>query len=386
MNAGVVHARLGPFAPSRGSGVGSGRSWGSTAPGGLRGSGRHVSDRDRSARRRSLGVVVSTVAFGGYLMLSAVPAQAAAGNCTYDAVNKLVTFVMADGGSDGSIGVGAGGAIVADDEANLFGGAAPSQCGVATVNNTDGIVIDSSSQVTAPNDLVIDLSGGPLGPGETPEVTGTPEIEIDVPGVFNDEETLEVVGSDGNDTITAGDGGSGATTTNGAGAANLNGDNDADLTFNYGDGVLSFTVTALEGDDTVSLNGGGGTAGPLEQEGSFANGREGNDILTGTSFDADGTTADTSRGDELEGGEGNDTLNGLGGDDQIEDEGILTGTATCAQDELDVLNGGDDEDDLFAGTGRDLLDGGNGADEEEGDNCNDLFDQGSGPNGNDTLN
>src|SRR5262249_35107732 len=162
---------------------------------------------------RSFGVAISVIAFGTYLMLRAVPAQAAAFDCTYDSVNRQVNFV--NQGGDSVIGV-AGGDIVADDDDSL---AEASQCGIATVNNTDGINIDADSTLGL---IVIDLSGGQLAPGETPEASGTSEIEIDVFN-GNDSANLQVNGTTGADNIVWGDGGTGI---EGDGAINLNGDND----------------------------------------------------------------------------------------------------------------------------------------------------------------
>lgn len=143
---------------------------------------------ERRSARRMAGVVTSVLAFGAYLVLAVMPAQAAAANCTYDSVNRRVTFVM-QSADDGVIGVGAGGAIVADDDKDLAGA---SQCGVATVNNTDGITIDAAT-AAAPDDLVVDLRGGPIGPGETPEASGIAEIEITVDGDGTEGE-LEIDG------------------------------------------------------------------------------------------------------------------------------------------------------------------------------------------------
>ncbi len=103
----------------------------------------------RSGVRKRVGVFASALAFGAYLVLSAVPAQAAAADCTYNAVTKQVTFVMQ--GTAGAIGVGGGGTIVADDNTTFADG---SQCGVATVNNTDGITIDMNAST---GDIVLDL-------------------------------------------------------------------------------------------------------------------------------------------------------------------------------------------------------------------------------------
>src|SRR5262245_33748270 len=157
------------------------------------------------ARSRSIGVAISVIAFGAYLMLAVVPAQAAANDCTYNAVNRQVTFVMV---SDGWLGV-SGGDIMANDATT---GAGATQCGTATVNNTDGISVDGNG---AGGLLVLDLSGGPFAPGESPEGTGTSEIEIDATTDTNVLDAIVFVGSDGDDGIVIGDNNSATTSANG---------------------------------------------------------------------------------------------------------------------------------------------------------------------------
>jgi hypothetical protein len=106
-------------------------------------------------------------------VLTAIPAQAA--TCLYDAVNKEVNITGA--ATDASVRVGAGGAILFDSDLDASNGV---QCGIATVNNTDGIFFGTAAVAAEDfNTVVIDLSGGPFAPGETPEATGTSEIEID---------------------------------------------------------------------------------------------------------------------------------------------------------------------------------------------------------------
>src|SRR5262245_13182538 len=91
----------------------------------------------RSGARR-LGVAIAVLSLAGYLMLTTLPAQAAALDCTYNAVTRQVTFVLQ---GDGTIGVD-GGDIVADDANEDLTNA--SQCGTATVNTTDGITVDAN--------------------------------------------------------------------------------------------------------------------------------------------------------------------------------------------------------------------------------------------------
>ena len=215
----------------------------------------------RSGARKRLGVMISALAFGAYLMLTAVPAQAATdgdATCTYNAVNKQVTISTTTNSS--SIRVGAGGAILFDDDLNASDG---TPCDTATVNNTDGITSEPAS------DFEVDLGGGPFAPGESPEATGISEIEIDVDGLVNGGLDLEVEGSSGDDTIVAGNG-LGAPTGSffGGGAVNLNTDGDADITFaDMDDGDNDYEVRGNDGNDTISANGGSGTGAFLEASG-----------------------------------------------------------------------------------------------------------------------
>src|SRR5262245_42472540 len=345
-------------------------------------------NRPTISRARLLGAAGAAIAFGAYLLLIAVPVQAAASDCTYDAVTNRVSFVM--GAADGWLGV-SGSAIVANDADD---GVGATQCGVATVTNTDGVDVHANG---ATGILVVDLRGGAFAPGESPENTGAAEIEIDVDG----EATLEIFqvrGTDADDTIVVGANEAADGLADTHLAVNWNGDADADVTVaGLDDPDFALTVFGDDGNDTISLNGGSGTGGNLEMihntvfggsdqfgdSGGAAD--DGDDLLTGSGFVTGGSSAD-----RLEGDEGIDVLNGLGGDDEIRDAGDVQdvdgdGTTEGAEDELDVLNGGTGEDVLEAGDGNDVLDGGLDNDIEGGDQCDDLLDQGNGPNGDDDL-
>src|SRR5262245_47397664 len=330
--------------------------------------------RDVLSGARRLGVAIAVLSFAGYLMLTALPAQAAV-ICSYNSVNRQITVDSSNPGV--TLQVGGGGAITTSD--TVFPGTSFTQCGTATVNNTDGITVNASDN----DDVVVDLSGGPFAPGETPEASGTSEIEFTIHfGGSGSLDDLDVIGSDGADNLVVGDGNAGVP---GSGAANLNGDNDADITFDGGMDDLFFG--GEDGNDSISYAGGSATGG--DADGDFVpnfvlNGGDGDDTLVGS--DVEGEVA-------IDGQEGNDLLQGGGGFDNIFDTGSLDtdtdgdGNFTCADDdERDVLDGGEDGDTLDgAGTGRDILRGGNGDDSEFGNGCNDVLDEGNGPNGADTL-
>ncbi len=117
-------------------------------------------------------------------------------------------------------------------------------------------------------------------------------------------------------------------------------------------------------------------------------GDDGNDVLIGSSGNDTlngGTGDDTLTGgtgnDALSGGDGNDTINGGNGNDLL-DGGA--GTDTLNGDaQNDTLNGGPGNDILNGGTGDDTLNAGTGDDTLNGDDGNDTLVAGS---GNDTLN
>jgi Ca2+-binding RTX toxin-like protein len=117
------------------------------------------------------------------------PALAAVGtSCSFDAPNATVTA---------TIGTGASATLTRSGDAIWFGGG---PCGAADVFTTDTIDVtapDASANAT----LVVDLGGGPLGPGATSEADGTDEIEI--VATLNDVDSLKIRGTAGPDTFAA---------------------------------------------------------------------------------------------------------------------------------------------------------------------------------------
>ncbi len=103
-------------------------------------------------------------------------------------------------------------------------------------------------------------------------------------------------------------------------------------------------------------------------------GTNGNDTINGGNGD-----------DDISGGNGNDTLNGNGGDDEIDggngNDDIDGGSG---DDEIDggngedTIDGGDDDDIIYGGNGGDTLFGGDGNDELYGQNGNDHLTGGGG--------
>jgi Ca2+-binding RTX toxin-like protein len=158
-------------------------------------------------------------------------------------------------------------------------GAPATGCGGATTSNTDRITVEGATDT--PETLVIDLRGGRLAPGATPE-TGQSEIEVDV-NLHDVVDLIRVIGE-----------GSGASLAVGSRGISLNRDNDVDIPIDP-DPIM------------VSLIGGGGrdrltAAGGFGAGGSFAGSA---DLHGGGS--ADVLVGGTGR-DRMWGGKGPDVL------------------------------------------------------------------------------
>ncbi|MGZ8596548.1 MAG: calcium-binding protein, partial [Actinomycetota bacterium] len=309
-------------------------------------------------------------------------------------------------------------------------------CGTATVANTEMILVTGTGQ-GQPDDLTLDLAGGPFAPGRSPETDGgDPEIEIvvDLPGGGS----LTIAGDANDDVITLG----------GAGA-NLNvgeavGDVDVALTGG------AFVLAGHEGSDTLSLAGGDGIGGPAAAAtveggvgddtvagaggGSTLDGGEGidtvdysaatavwADLSSGIGLPAAGDQPDTLVGfenvigspgddrlvgngggnllasgvgdDALEGRAGDDVLNGGEGQDVLDlsagkpvevdlVEGTADGQGTDTLSGIENLIGSNHEDVLLGNAENNVLRGGGGADEIRG---NAGRDQITGELGNDLL-
>src|SRR5688572_23129359 len=181
-------------------------------------------------------------------------------------------------------------------------------CGGATVANTDTIAVTTTGVAT---EIAIDLTGGPLAPGLTPEADGS-EIEITV-NVSTGTPTLRILGSTAVDRLVAG-----------ASGINLNADEttaDVDVTITGAPGLV---IDGGDGDDILSLAGGAGTG--TGREGSLL-GQAGNDLLlagvAGSTFD---------------GGLGTDEVDYTGAT-QLESANLATGTVMHQGGGADTLAG-----------------------------------------------
>ena len=287
-------------------------------------------------------------------------------------------------------------------------------CG-ATVNNVDRIDLPNSG--VAQEDLMIDLSGGQFAPGDTPESTGTSEIEwnVDTGGCscIGADDRIHVVGSSSADVVRFV--GPSFSFPDGADGVNLNNDNDTDVVFDNDDIFRTF-ADGGGGNDEIR----GGQVGRLPYPRTLSSdGGSGNDILTGGSGpdglnggDGDDSLSGGSGTDVLEESAGTDTADGGIGDDEFRggwDLGGPTaftgGTGTDTADyhlrgepvslSIDgVANDGEasegdnigaDVEELVGGQADDSLYGGPGAETLDGRSGSDTIFQGEVPDGADVI-
>jgi hypothetical protein len=187
------------------------------------------------------------------------------------------------------------------------------RCGNATVRNTERIVIQGGPGY---QDVLIDLSNGPLAPGRTAEADDRPEIEV----------TVDLEG--GTDSLDVAFGGFRDRMVVGEAKATWNYDPDADLRWRD---LEELTVTGAGGEDYLAAGGGKGTRLGITRLDLLFIGGSGRDVLIGG-----------VRADLLSGNEGDDLLRGGPGPDH--------------------LDGGRGDDTLRGGRGDDRLDGGRGED------------------------
>ena len=123
-------------------------------------------------------------------------------------------------------------------------GAPATGCGGAITSNTDRIVVEGATDT--PETLVIDLRGGPLAPGATPE-TGQSEIEVDV-NLHDVVDLIRVIGTN-----------SGASLAVGSRGISLNRDDDVDIPIDP-DPIMVSLVGGC-GQDRLTAAGGFGAGG-----------------------------------------------------------------------------------------------------------------------------
>jgi RTX calcium-binding nonapeptide repeat (4 copies) len=218
-----------------------------------------------------------------------------------------------------------------------------------TVTNIDSIRVTAPASNVAPH-LTLNLSGGLLAPGATPEGQGDSEIEISTAppgrGPFAGPFDVDIDGQSGPDDIVvrAQKGAKGSTDL----AAELNASeqpSDPDLIVEDGENG-DMVISAGQGPDRVAI--------PADRFGEVTpfvdlRGQGGDDVLT-NGFESSGGPGDdlikgSGTGEKLRGGPGRDRLFGNGGSDRIKGGGGR-----------DEMFGGTNPDDIAAaGGGRDRV-------------------------------
>ncbi|HEX8105360.1 MAG TPA: hypothetical protein VF533_22280 [Solirubrobacteraceae bacterium] len=270
--------------------------------------------------RRHACQFVAVLAFAGGLLTTAPAASAAPITCAFDATTHVLS-VSAPEGSAPTV-KRSGDLLAVTDCLGL----------TATVHDTDRIAVTGSYR-----HFRIDLSGGPLAPGFSPEPDGDPEIELTADA--SARQWVAVVGSDGADHIRLG-------ATGGFPSINLNATEavgDADVVFK-GISPNSGALYGGGGDDVLDARGGVGTGGPL--------GLRAFDLL-----DLNGDDGN----DELHGMSGWNRMWGGAGDDRLE---VGSGTGSSLYDGAgdDTLIGGAGDDDFATTGGNDTVTGAGGTD------------------------
>jgi Ca2+-binding RTX toxin-like protein len=296
-----------------------------------------------------------------FLLLFAWFASAAHADpsCTFDPSTRTVTAIAQPGGDAWMT------EQVVNLERQIFftSGGQVLDCGTS-VSEADRIDIVGSGSTT----LTIDATNGVYGPGRTPEGRSVDEVEMSMTGFTS---LVYDAPFDFFNTIIAGDRG-----------LNVNGDNDADITY---PGITSLLIWGGGVDDVVSAHGGSGTGHqlpsgvhfqynsipPLPEGGHHTiTGHDGPDFL-GLTFAVSATVQGLGGDDILLGGLGAGTfsLDGGPGNDTIQTGGAPTTAHGGTGDDTLILQGndsafGDKGRDLFraANTVADTIDGGPGRD------------------------
>jgi Ca2+-binding RTX toxin-like protein len=283
-----------------------------------------------AARALTAGAVALLIAL---LIGVALPAGAAP-ICIFDPNTATVTVEVGNGES--AVIGRSGDAITLDG----------SPCDVATVTNTDAIVVNGTG---IPAEISLDLVGGAFAPGLTVESDGSSEIEFTI-NLQAGSPTVRVAGGGGTDDVVVG-----------AGGINLNADEpagDADVLVN---GLPAIALDGGGGSDVLSVAGGAGTGAPATA--SVNGGAEGDLLLGGVGgslFDGGAGTdtidyaAATSIQADLGGGL---VIHESGQTDQVTGVENLTGSPGA-----DRITGDGGSNGLRGGAGGDMLAGAGGDD------------------------
>jgi hypothetical protein len=319
-------------------------------------------------RRLALACALATVA------IAALPATApAAVTCNYASAFKVVA-AAADAG---------GGQPHMTRNGSAINYLSLTQCGAATVNNTNKIFVSIADGAPTESFPIIDLSGGPFEPGYTAEANSS-EIEFQ----------LTDNGSGVNDMFVVTGGNAAKNITLGTNGVNLNADEalgrDVDVTTSGIEHAQIFG--GGQGADVISGAGGSVEGSPTNltldiQDGNFD---PVNDQLTGGA--ADDRLSENGGNDQLRGGDGNDRLLAFGQDDAdtLDGQGGISDTLGYNGESLDParvdLRVSGPQDTGAPGTdtisGIENLIGASGPDRFTGDTATNVLQGGFGP---DTL-
>jgi hypothetical protein len=253
----------------------------------------------RFLRRLVLGAAITGAAIG------AVPAMASAAttSCSYDAANGG-TLTVNDGSGGLPLRISIQGTFIAIDETDT-----PKICAgsgtFALTTNTNLIKVRGRFS-SAADSLIVDQSGGPLGPGTTTESDGSSEVEVNFDNAGGPRGNVSVVGTAQADQMFVG-----------GTLGNVNIGNDKDLDVVVVGGNASVDLAGAGGDDTLSGRGNGLNSGigatnvrlrlfGGDDKDAIFGGKAPNDILQGDNGSDVVMSNDGENGDIVGGGFGDD--------------------------------------------------------------------------------
>ena len=334
-------------------------------------------------RGRLVAGLITTLTVGAWLVLTAIPASAAAATfgCGSTEVFGVSTVTITTTGA-GDLSVGRSAAGLLQTSGTVPGvtwtALSGATCTGATVDNVGTLNVVAGAGLAL--NLGVDLAdGGFVG-------SDGDEVDISVTYILAQTNTLTITGADEGNDIRIGAYG-GTTTT---GAMNLNGDADVDLTWTELNATHAITVNGGDGDDVISAAGGLGTGLVLDRIIAI-NGGDGDNTVTGGS-DIDNIDVTGDGDSTVDGGYGADDIDITGTGDNTVSGGVgIDNIAVAASATGDnVLQGGPDSDIIdgsLAIAGADnVFDGGSGANNDlTGGAGDDTFDQGTSSLGTDHI-
>lgn len=321
------------------------------------------------ARGRSIAASVLLAA--GLVAVSAGPAEAQA-ICTYDTASRTASVNFNDV-SLVRVKAVAGWLDIND-----------TSCVQLNEVNTVNVNLGSSTSRT----LLFDLTGGPLGPGFSPETDGAAEIEFTVAG-FGAGSSLFIYGSNSGEEIRIGQYRNNTTgVTTGQVDLNRHAQTSGDVDISFTTFPDVFGVQAGPGNDVISGGGlGTGVVSAPYSRGLRLQGETGSDQVTGGSGnDFLELTTNEYSGDAVAGGLGIDQLSirnpgkyepATFSMDGVANDGYLCPGAECEADnvgaDIEVVSGSAVDETIIGTKGPQRLEGSGGSDVLRGAGGNDLI-------------